>query len=100
MLDRMDHQKPKSAGKLPLLAYFLLFCFVCIAFATAWFSSEQNRIALQIREDVRTEKNQLTNEIRRLQLEEARLTSAKRIHAFALELQMVQPSPPVRNLEE
>lgn len=96
----MGHQEPKSAGRLPLLAYFLLFCYICIAFATAWFSSEQNRIALQIREDVRKKKNQLTNEIRRLQLEEAKLTSAKRIHAFARELQMIQPSPSVRNLED
>jgi cell division protein FtsL len=96
----MNHQKRQSAGKHPLLAYFLLFCYICIAFATAWFSSEQNRIALQIREDFREEKNQLTNEIRRLQLEEARLTSAKRIHAFARELQMVQPSPPVRNSKD
>ena len=96
----MGPQEPKSKGKLPLLAYFLLFCYICIAFATAWFSSEQNRIALQIRDDVKKKKNQLTNEIRRLQLEEAKLTSAKRIHEFAQELQMVQPSPPVRNLEE
>lgn len=96
----MDHREPKSAGKLPLLAYFLLFCYICIAFVTAWFSSDQNRIALQIREDVKNQKNQLTNEIRRLQLEEAQLTSAERIHAFARELQMVPPSPPVRDLEE
>lgn len=96
----MERQESKSSGRFPLLAYFLLLCYICIAFATAWFSSEQNRIALQIREDARKKKNQLTNEIRRLQLEEAKLTSAKRIHAFAQELQMVQPSPPVRNLEE
>ncbi len=96
----MDRQEPKSPGKLPLLAYFLLFCYICIAFMTAWFSSDQNRIALEIREDVKKENNQLTNEIRRLQLDEARLTSAERIHAFARELQMVQPSPPDRDLEE
>ena len=96
----MKHQETKSARRLPLLAYFLLFFYICIAFATAWFSSDQNRIALQIREDARKKKNQLTNEIRGLQLEEAKLTSAKRIHAFARELQMVQPSPPVRSSEE
>ncbi len=96
----MGPQEPKSTGKLPFLAYFLLICYICIAFATAWFSSQQNSIALQIREDVREKKNQLTNEIRRLQLEEAKLTSAKRVHAFAQELEMVQPSPPVRKSEE
>ena len=96
----MNRQKSKSAGKFPLLAYFLLVCYICIAFVTAWYSSDQNRIALQIREDVEKEKKQLINEIRRLQLEEARLTSAERIHAFARELQMVQPSPPMRDLEE
>lgn len=96
----MAPQELKSTGKLPVLAYFLLACYICIAFATVWFSSEQNRIALQIREDVTEKKNQLTNEIRRLQLEEAKLTSAKRVHAFAQELQMVQPSPPVRESEE
>ena len=96
----MDPQKPKSAGKFPVLAYLFLFCYICIAFVTIWFSSEQNRIALQIRENFREEKHQLTNEIRTLQLEEAKLTSAKRIHAFARELQMVQPSPPVRNLKD
>ncbi len=95
----MNHQKRKSARKLPLLAYFLLFCYIGIAFATAWMSSEQNRIALQIREDFRAEKNHLTNEIRRLQLEEAKLTSAKHIHELARELQMVRPSPPEHNPE-
>ena len=96
----MDRQKRKSGSKLPLLAYFLLFCYIGIAFVTAWLSSEQNRIALQIREDFKAEKNHLTNEIRRLQLEEAQLTSAKHIHAFARELQMVRPSPSDGNLED
>ena len=95
----MKHQKRKSARRLPLFAYFLLFCYIGIAFATAWLSSEQNKIALQIRADIKTEKNQLTNEIRRLQLEEAKLTSAKHIHAFARKLQMVRPSPPDHNPE-
>lgn len=96
----MNHHEKTSGKKLPLLAYFLLLCYICIAFATAWFSSAQNRIALRIREDFREEKNRLTNEIRGLQLEEARLTSAKRVHAYAREHHMVQPAPPARNLED
>ena len=96
----MKHQTFRPSRKLPRLAYVILFCYICISFVNAWLSSEQNRIALQIRENIEQQKNRLVDEIHKLELEQSRLTSAERIHEIAQELYMVQTSHPVRNLWE
>ena len=96
----MRHEKLQPSRKLPLLAYIILFCYICISSANVWLSSDQNRIALQIREDFEQRKNQLIDEIHKLELEEARLTSVERIHRFARELRMVQPSHPLHILRD
>ena len=83
-----------------MFAYIILFCYICISFGNAWLSSNQNRIALQIRENCEQRKNQLIDEIHKLELEEARLTSVERIHEFARALRMVQPSHPVHILRD
>ena len=57
-------------------------------------------IALQIRDDFEQQKSQLIDEIHKLELEEARLTSVERIHEFARELRMVQPLHPVHILRD
>ena len=96
----MNYEKMKPSKKLPLLAYVILLCYICISFVNAWLSSDQNKIALQIREDFEQQKNQLIDEIHALELEEAALTSAERIHKFAQKLRMVQPSDPVHVLRD
>ncbi len=52
-----------------------------------------------MREGFEQRRDQLHNEINRLKIQETRLTSIKRIHEIAKDLQMVQPSDPAHVLQ-
>lgn len=88
----MKYQKPAPASKFHPFAYFALAIYIGIFFLSAWFASNQHKVALQMREDFEQRRYQLHNEINRLKIEETKLTSIERIHEVAKELQMVQPS--------
>ena len=45
-----------------------------------------------MREEFEQQRDQLHNEINKLEIQETRLTSIERIHEIAKDLQMVQPS--------
>jgi cell division protein FtsL len=90
----MKYQKPAQSAKFHPFAYLTLAVYICIFFLSAWFSSYQNKVALQMREGFEQRRDQLQNEINRLKIEETRLTSIERIHEIAKDLQMVQPSKP------
>jgi cell division protein FtsL len=90
----MKYKKPSRSTKFHPFAYFALVTYICIFFASAWFSSYQHRVALQMREGFEQRRDQLRDEINKLKIQEAKLTSIERIHEIAKELQMVQPSEP------
>lgn len=90
----MKYQKPRQSRKVHPLAYFTLAIYICIFFVSAWFSSYQNEVALQMREEFEQRQNQLIDEINKLEMQEAELSSIERIHTIAREFQMVYPSEP------
>lgn len=90
----MKYQKPTQSAKFQPFAYLALAIYICIFFLSAWFSSYQHKVALQMREGFEQRRDQLQNEINRLKIQETRLTSIERIHKIAKDLQMVQPSKP------
>lgn len=90
----MKYQKPAQSAKFHPFAYLALAIYICIFFLSAWFSSYQNKVALQMREGFEQRRDHLQNEINKLKIEETRLTSIERIHEIAKDLQMVQPSKP------
>ena len=90
----MKYQKPTRSAKFHPFAYLALAIYICIFFLSAWFSSYQHKVALQMREGFEQQRDQLQNEINKLKIEETRLTSIERIHEIAKDLQMVQPSKP------
>jgi cell division protein FtsL len=53
-----------------------------------------------MREEFEQERNTLLDEISKLEMQEAKLTSIERIHKIARELHMVQPSEPLRFLRD
>ena len=94
----MRYQKPTPASKFHPFAYFALAIYIGIFFLSAWFASNQHKVALQMREEFEQRRDQLHNEINRLKIEETKLTSIERIHEIAKDLQMVQPSEPAHVL--
>ena len=94
----MRYQKPTPASKFHPFAYFALAIYIGIFFLSAWFASNQHKVALQMREEFEQRRYQLYNEINRLNIEETKLTSIERIHEIAKDLQMVQPSEPAHTL--
>ena len=88
----MKYQKPARSPKFHPFAYFALVIYIGIFFLSAWFASNQHKVALQMREDFEQRRDQLHNEINKLKIQETRLTSIERIHEIAEDLQMVQPS--------
>ena len=94
----MRYQKPTPASKFHPFAYFVLAIYIGIFFLSAWFASNQHKVALQMREEFEQRRDQLHNEINRLKIEETKLTSIERIHEIAKDLQMVQPSEPAHVL--
>ncbi len=94
----MRYQKPTPASKFHPFAYFALAIYIGIFFLSAWFASNQHKVALQMREEFEQRRYQLYNEINRLKIEETKLTSIERIHEIAKDLQMVQPSEPAHTL--
>ena len=94
----MRYQKPTPASKFHPFAYFALAIYIGIFFLSAWFASNQHKVALQMREEFEQRRDQLHNEINRLKIEETKLTSIERIHEIAKDLQMVQPSEPAHAL--
>jgi len=88
----MKYQKPARSPKFHPFAYFALAIYIGIFFLSAWFASNQHKVALQMREDFEQRRDQLHNEINKLKIQETRLTSIERIHEIAEDLQMVQPS--------
>ena len=88
----MKYQKSTQTAKFHPFAYLALAIYVCIFFLSAWFSSYQNKVALQMREGLEQQRNQLQNEINGLKIQETKLTSIERIHEIAKDLQMVQTS--------
>ena len=88
----MKYQKPAPSSKFHPFAYFALAIYIGIFFLSAWFASNQHKVALQMREEFEQRRNQLHNEINRLKIQETKLTSIERIHEIAEDLQMVQPS--------
>ena len=95
----MKYQKPAQSAKFHPFAYFALAIYICIFFLSAWFSSYQHKVALQMREGFEQQRDQLQNEINRLKIQETKLTSIERIHEIAKDLQMVQPSKPAHVLK-
>jgi hypothetical protein len=69
-------------------------------FRTPFFPNDQNKISLQMRQEFEQRKSQLLDEIGKLEMEEAGLTSIERIHEIVQALQMVQPTEPVQALQE
>jgi cell division protein FtsL len=96
----MKHQKMRQPEKLHPLAYVVLVLYIFIFGGSAWFSSYQNKVSRQMREDFEQQKNQLLDEISKLEMQEAELTSIEHIHKIAQELQMVQPTQPIQALPE
>lgn len=96
----MKYQKAMPSKKLSLFAYLILVFYVFVLFMSAWFSSYQSRIAREMQQDFRQQKNRLINEISKLQAEEAALTTMKHVYKIAKELQMVQPSKPIQILQD
>ena len=90
----MKYQKSAQKAKFHPFAYLALAIYICIFFLSAWFSSYQHKVALQMREGFEQRRDQLQNEINRLKIQETKLTSIERIHEIAKDLQMVQPSKP------
>ncbi|MYE87376.1 hypothetical protein F4X33_00045 [Candidatus Poribacteria bacterium] len=88
----MKYQKPAPSSKFHPFAYFALAIYIGIFFLSAWFASNQHKVALQMREEFEQRRDRLHNEINKLKIEETRLTSIERIHEIAKDLQMVQPS--------
>ena len=95
----MKARKPKLPKQVSPFAYFALAIYVCIFFVCAWFSSYQNRVALQLREEFEQQRSQLLDEINKLEVREAELTAIERIHEVARELNMVQPTEPATVLQ-
>ena len=94
----MKYQKRAPSSKFHPFAYFALALYIGIFFLSAWFASNQHKVALQMREDFEQRRGQLHHEINRLKIEETRLTSIERIHEIAKDLQMVQPSKSAHEL--
>ena len=94
----MKYQKPAPSSKFHPFAYLALAIYIGIFFLSAWFASNQHKVALQMREDFEQRRDQLHNEINRLKIEETKLTSIERIHEIAKDLQMVQPSKQAHSL--
>ena len=90
----MKYQKSTQSAKFQPVAYFALAIYICIFFFSAWFSSYQNKVALQMREGFEQRRDRLYNEINRLKIQETKLTSIERIHEIAEDLRMVQPTKP------
>ena len=88
----MRYQKSTPSSKFHPFAYFTLAIYIGIFFLSAWFASNQHKVALQMREEFEQRRDQLHNEINKLKIQETRLTSIERIHEIARDLQMVQPS--------
>ena len=95
----MKYQKQAPSSKFHPFAYFALAIYIGIFFLSAWFASNQHKVALQMREEFEQHRDQLHNEINRLKIQETRLTSIERIHEIAKDLQMVQPSEPAHALD-
>ena len=96
----MKYQKPSQSRKFHPFAYFALAIYICIFFVSAWFSSYQHKVALQMREGFEQRRDQLRNEINRLKIQETKLTSIERIHEIATDLQMVQSFKPAYVLRD
>ena len=94
----MRYQKPAPSSKFHPFAYLALAIYIGIFFLSAWFASNQHKVALQMREDFEQRRDQLHNEINKLKIQETKLTSIERIHEVAKDLQMVQPSEPAHAL--
>ncbi len=90
----MKYQRPTQPAKFHPFAYLALAVYVCIFFLSAWFASNQHKVALEMREEFEQRRDQLHNEINKLKIQETKLTSIERIHEIAKDLQMVQPSEP------
>lgn len=95
----MKYQKAARSAKFHPFAYLVLAIYICIFFLSAWFSSYQHKVALQMREGFEQRRDQLQNEINKLKIQETRLTSIERIHEIAQDLKMVQPSKPAHVLK-
>jgi cell division protein FtsL len=96
----MKDQKNPLSEKLHPFVYVALVLYIGIFLGSAWFSSYQNKISLQMRQEFEQRKSQLLDEIGKLEMEEAGLTSIERIHEIVQALQMVQPTEPVQALQE
>lgn len=96
----MRRSRLRTSKKLTPIAYCVLVLFVCIFFVTAWFSSYQNKIEKEIDEELQPHMESLFDEINKLEVQKAKLTSIKRIHEIAKKLKMIQPSEPVQILQE
>ena len=96
----MKRLRLRTSKKLTPFAYCVLALYVCIFFVTVWFSSYQNKIAEEVREDLEPHRKFLLDEISKLEMQEAELTSIERIHKIAKKLKMIQPSEPAQILQD
>ena len=96
----MKYQKAVPSKKLPLFAYLILVFYIFILFMSAWFSSYQSQLAIDMRQDFGQQKKKLASKISKLQAEEAELTTMEYLHKVAKELQMIQPSQPIQILQD
>jgi cell division protein FtsL len=94
----MRYRKSRLPGKIHLIAYFVLALYILVFFISAWFSSYQNRTALQLQREFEQQRDGLLDEINKLEMQEAELTSIERIHKIASELRMVLPAEQARIL--
>ena len=88
----MRYQKSRPARRIPPVAYLALALYLCLFFVSAWFSSYQNQTALRLKREFELQRDRLQDEINKLEMQEAELTSVKRIRQIAEELEMVLPS--------
>ncbi len=90
----------RTSKKLTPIAYCVLALYVCIFFVTVWFSSYQNKIVEEVREELEPHRKFLVDEIAKLEMQDAELTSIERIHQIAKKLNMIQPTEPAQILQD
>ncbi len=96
----MKRPRLRTSKKLTPIAYCVLALYVCVFFVSVWFSSDQNKIVEEVREGLEPHRKFLLNDIGKLEIQEAKLTSIERIHQIAKKLNMIQPTEPAQILQD
>ena len=96
----MKRPRLRASKKLTPISYCVLTLFVCIFFVSVWFSSYQNKIVEEVREELEPYRKFLLHEIGELETREAKLTSIENIHKTAKKLNMIQNSGSIRVIQD